>query len=223
MRPGRVELAIIGNMASGKTGDICNEVRRRMDYKHQRIVLFKPSTDTRSAPGTIQSRDKHSFPAIEVPGRHPWEMFHSLKDEERKLGQKMHVVAIDEFQFFEPESGVLELVEFLLREGYGLIIAGLPLDFRGQPFEVVSHMVTLAQNRVKCLESFCAKCGEPADYPQRLIKGEPADYSSPRIMVDQSGEVTYEPRCGSCYQLPDREGKNIILPKPRVVSIGAGS
>ena len=65
------------------------------------------------------------------------------------------------------------------------MVSGLELDFRGMPFGEMldlSWLVRTYAGNVTELVAYCS-CGAKALYPQRLVDGKPAHYSSPIIMA----------------------------------------
>lgn len=113
------------------------------------------------------------------------------------------VVAIDGAQFFD--LGVVSLVEELANRGLRVIVAGLDMDFRGEPFEQVARIGAQAEKTDKLL-AVCIVCGsQRAGRTQRLINGEPAPVGDKRIRLTGDG-VRHEPRCRRCHQVPGKEG-----------------
>jgi thymidine kinase len=107
------------------------------------------------------------------------------------------VVAIDEVQFFDWQ--VAELCDKLAGDGRRVILAGLDLDFRGEPFGPMPLLMAQAEIVTK-LQAICMVCGALASRTQRLINGQPANYDDPVIMVGAS-EV-YEARCRMHHVVP---------------------
>ena len=141
---------------------------------------------------------------MEIPIGDPKALFEILREQEIILGCKYDVLAFDEIQFFSANSGFYQIIDALLGRGYYIIAAGLALDFKCEPFGSTLLLVGLCQNgnNIMWLTSFCAKCGEPAPLPQRIIDGNPAPYNSPQILV--GGKEAYEARCYDCFELPGR-------------------
>jgi thymidine kinase len=115
----------------------------------------------------------------------------------RHIKDDTNVIAIDEVQFFD--WTVAELCEKLANEGRRVILAGLDMDFRGEPFGPMPLLMAQAEG-VDKLQAICMVCGSPASRTQRLINGRPAHYNDPVIMVGAS-EV-YEARCREHHQVP---------------------
>ena len=107
------------------------------------------------------------------------------------------VEAIDEAQFFD--KGIVELCKRLAVRGVRVIVAGLDLDFKGEPFGPVPRLMAEAE-MVDKLQAICVVCGAPASRTQRLINGEPAGYDDPVIMV--GAKENYEARCHHCHDVP---------------------
>ena len=77
-------------------------------------------------------------------------------------------------------------------------VAGLDLDFRGEPFGPVPTLLARAEH-VEKLTAIC-RCGAAATRTQRLIGGHPAHYDDPVILV--GAQESYEPRCRRCHAVP---------------------
>jgi len=109
------------------------------------------------------------------------------------------VVAIDEVQFFD--WTIAEVCNALAENGKRVIVTGLDMDFRGEPFGPMPLLMAEAE-RVDKLSAICVVCGAPASRTQRLIDGQPASYDDPVIMVGAS-EV-YQARCRRCHEVKQR-------------------
>ena len=181
---------ITGPMSCGKTEELLRRIRRCVIAK-QKIKVFSPQIDTRSNGDYIESRNGLWTDAIKV--EHSIQIMQNVKPDDE-------VIAIDELQFFD--SNIVKVISTLMKEGKKIIGTGLELDFKSEPFGSMPQLMCIA-TKVDKLEAVCMKCGsEHASRTQRLINGEPADKSSPLIMI--GGDETYEARCVKCYELPDK-------------------
>jgi thymidine kinase len=115
------------------------------------------------------------------------------------LPEETNVVAIDEVQFFD--EGIIDVCNHLADRGKRLIVAGLDLDFRGEPFGPMPRLMTIAEH-VDKLHAICVVCGAPASRTQRLLNGQPTRYDDPVILV--GGSESYEARCRRCHRVPGR-------------------
>jgi thymidine kinase len=189
-------------MASGKTRHLLTEIDTLRKYGNKKIAVFKPTTDTRSGANFIKSRKGDEDNAEEIASTNPNELWQILRAEESAAGCRFDVIAFDEVQFFPRDSGFFRLVKDLLDNGYDVLASGLAYDFRGEPFGSTPDLALLAEDRCMWMTAYCTKCGSRAAYPQRIINGLPAPYSSPQIQV--GGDETYEPRCDDHFVLPGR-------------------
>lgn len=171
---------IIGCMSAGKSSELIRRIERaRLAYLP--TVIFRPTTDTRSKPDHVESRNGLSSQAIVVSS--PKDML--------KFSSQAVVIGIDEVQFFENE--IVDVVLTLLRQRKKIIASGLDLDYRGKPFGPVPHLLALA-DRVEKLLAVCRKCGSDfACRTQRTVQ------SSETILV---GDSEYEARCIDCFEPP---------------------
>jgi thymidine kinase len=183
---GRVEV-ICGSMFCGKTEELIRRVRRAM-IARQKVQVYKPSIDDRYGVERVTSHTGQTVEAL--PIRDPAEI-------EATLEPDTTVVALDEAQFFSAE--IVSIVEELAARGIRVIVAGLDMDFRGEPFGAMPELMSRAEEVTK-LHAICVVCGEEACRTQRIVNGEPARYSDPIILVGASER--YEARCRSHHLVP---------------------
>jgi thymidine kinase len=183
---GSIEV-ITGSMFSGKTDELIRRLRRAR-IARQRIQVFKPTVDTRYQVGKVTSHAGTEFEATPVP---------SAAAIPQLLDEHTTVVGIDEAQFFD--SAIGEVVQTLANRGVRVIVAGLDMDFRGEPFGPIPALLAEAEH-VDKLQAICMLCGEPASRTQRLLDGRPARYDEPIVVVGAS--EMYEARCREHHQVP---------------------
>jgi thymidine kinase len=99
------------------------------------------------------------------------------------------LVVVDEAHFFGAELASAALL--WLDAGMGVLVGGVELDHRGEPFEPFPALLAHADEVVK-LASRCAECGGPARHSQRMSA------SGERIVV--GGSELYEARCRECFE-----------------------
>jgi len=199
--PGKLEL-IVGPMRSNKTAELLRRIETRRQYAKQHVILLKPSDDTKASAGTVESRNGNGcrkMEAVEFPSFDPWTVLPVIEATEQRIGKRIECIALDESQFVQD---LFQFTKRLLDLGYDVMVSGLELDFRGMPFGEMldlSWLVRTYAGNVTELVAYCS-CGAKALYPQRLLDGRPADYSSPIIMAGDN----YEPRCEEHFVLPGR-------------------
>lgn len=183
---GKLEV-ICGSMFSGKSEELMFRLRRA-EYAKKKVLTIKHEIDNRKSYSCIVSHNgckREAFPL----GNCEDSINHLLQ-----LSEDVDVVGIDEIQFFPME--VIEIIRELVGNKKRVIVAGLDMDFRGEPFGVVPPLLALA-DEVSKLRAICMACGDEANFSQRLINGQPARYDDPTILV--GGEECYEPRCRRCF------------------------
>jgi len=177
---GRIEV-ICGSMFCGKTEELIRRVRRAIIAK-QKVKVFKPAIDDRYGIERVTSHNGQTVEAIPVKSSH---------DILGLANGGTTVVAIDEAQFFD--DGIVDVVQELAdKHNIRVIIAGLDLDFRGEPFGSMPFLLCIAEDVTK-LHAICVVCGEYASRTQRLVNGKPARYDDPIILV--GAQESYEARC----------------------------
>jgi thymidine kinase len=187
---GRVEV-ICGSMFSGKTEELIRRARRARIAK-QKVEVFKPEVDTRYSVERVTSHNGQGFEAISVS---------SAREILDCRDADTTVIAIDEAQFFD--DAIIAVTEQLANDGIRVIIAGLDMDFRAEPFGPMPALLCCA-DEVQKLHAICMVCGEEASRTQRLVNGQPADYDDPIILVGAS--EAYEARCRDHHSVPRRNG-----------------
>jgi thymidine kinase len=186
---------ICGSMFSGKSEELIRRVRRAA-YGKLNVQVFKPALDNRYSEESVVSHNGNAVVAKPVP---------RAEDILSNLDKDVQVVAIDEVQFFNDE--VVYVIEKLANQGIQVIVAGLDLDFRGEPFSFVPLLMASAESVTK-LHAVCLSCGSPSSRSQRLINGKPAHYDDPIILVGAS--EAYEPRCRHCHEVPTSNSEKNI-------------
>jgi thymidine kinase len=189
---------VTGCMFSGKTEELIRRVRRAM-YARQPVVVFKPAIDNRYAEDSVGSHSGQMIRSIQIGQASE---IPSKIDEAR-------VVAVDEAQFLGLE--LVEICEDMANSGLRVIVAGLDMDYRGEPFEPIPQLLAKAEYITKNL-AICMVCGNPADRSQRLVKRDS------RIVVGTS-EV-YEARCRLHWSPDGTDPLQSDLPLGRNLSEG---
>jgi len=164
---GSIEV-ICGSMFSGKTEELMRRLKRARIARLS-VGIFSPKADTRYSENSLVSHNANSIPSMPV----------SKASSILLPGSQVQVVGIDEAQFFDDE----------LPE---ICIAGLDMDFQGQPFGPMPALMAIAESVTK-LHAVCVKCGNPALYSYRLA---PEDG---QILLGE--KESYEPRCRICYNI----------------------
>jgi thymidine kinase len=167
-------------MFCGKTEELIRRMRRAV-IARQKVQVFKPAIDNRYHNDAVSSHSGQNYEAHAV---------NSVSEIEHLLKPDTTVVGIDEAQFLSEE--LVEFVDELAERRIRVIIAGLDLDFRGEPFGPMPHLMSVAEDVTK-LHAICMVCGELASRTQRLVNGEPARYDDPIIMI--GAQEKYEARC----------------------------
>jgi thymidine kinase len=160
-------------------------------------IVFKPAVNTREI-GIVSRGDNKQLKAIVIDEKCP----ENILDELKKVDNKF--IGIDEAQFFS--DNLVWVVEELLRQDYHIVICGLLLSFRGEPFGPMPYLVGRA-NKIIRLTAVCEypECNNWAVLTQRLIEGEPAQYDSPLVLIENSGQQEkYEPRCIHHHLVPGK-------------------
>lgn len=176
-RRGRIEV-VCGSMFSGKTEELIRRLRRAQ-LAHQRVEIFKPSIDTRFSEDDVVSHDHHSIPSTPIYS----------SAEIQLLSTDIDVVGIDEAQFLD--NGLVDVCNRMANRGVRVIVAGLDMDYRGEPFGPMPALCAVADDVTK-VHAICVKCGSLAYISHRKVANDK------RVLLGETEE--YEPLCRECYQ-----------------------
>ncbi len=187
-RPGWVEV-IAGCMFAGKTEELIRRIKV-LEFAKKKVMVFKPKIDDRYSATQVVSHAGSSVASIVI------EQAIEILDH---VTEQIDVVAIDEVQFFDKQ--IVEVCDQLAKQGKRVMVAGLDMDFKGEPFGVMPILMTEAEFVTK-LTAVCVKCGAPATRTQRLVNGQPADYHDPIVQVGAA--ESYEARCRHCHEVPGK-------------------
>jgi thymidine kinase len=175
-RRGSIEV-ICGSMFSGKTEELIRRLKR-VKIANQKVEIFKPAIDTRYAEEKIVSHDTNSIHSTPI-------------NDSRKileLAGDVEVIGIDEAQFFDEH--IADVCDKLAFKGIRVIVAGLDMDYLGNPFGQMPFIMAKADYVTK-LHAICMQCGNIANYSYRKVA------NSDQVMLGATD--SYEPRCRNCY------------------------
>ena len=184
---GRIEV-ICGSMFSGKTEELIKRIKK-VEFSKQKFIVFKPKIDSRNPKEKIVSHAKNEISSKIVEKAK--DIFNS--------GKKFEVVAIDEAQFFDQD--LVLICNKLANNGIRVIVAGLDMDYKGNPFGPMPNLMACAEKVTK-VHAICVETGEKANYSFRKSINEDL------VMVGEKKE--YEPLSRNVFikKMDERE-KNI--------------
>lgn len=178
---GRLEV-ITGPMFSGKSEELMRRLRRAQIAGYN-VGLFKPLIDSRYKKDKVVSHNGTEMKAHLVEGN-------DLPV--NTIG--FDFVGIDEVQFLD---NVVESVQHMTHRGQIVIVSGLDMTYRAEPFGTMPILLAIAE-RVDKLTAVCHSCGADATRTQRLVDGKPASFAGPTVQV--GGIESYEARCVRCFE-----------------------
>ena len=169
---------ICGSMFSGKTEELIRRLKRAQ-FARQRVEIFKPKIDVRYSEEEVVSHDDNAIRS--TPVESPQNILLLTAD--------VDVVGIDEAQFFD--ESLVEVCRKLADSGIRVIIAGLDMDYKGNPFGPMPALMATAEYVTK-VHAICVRCGNLANHSHRLI----ADQKQVLLGAQDS----YEPICRHCFK-----------------------
>ena len=192
---------ITGPMYSGKTEELIRRLTRAK-IGGKSVIAFKPDIDTRHPEEVMAS---HS--GIEIACRTLAPDLWSNQTDRSAFSFEYDVYGIDEAQFFNPK--IVSLAKGLSDMGRKVIIAGLDMTFRQEPFGSMPELMAIASD-VQKLKAVCHMCGNDAMYTQRLVDdGRPASFYEKTIVVGALDR--YEARCYDCFEAGIPNGYRLAL------------
>ncbi len=144
---------ISGSMFSGKTEELIRRLRRAQ-FARQKVEIFKPIVDTRYDEDKVVSHDANEIRSTAVPAA----------ANIRLLADGCDVVGIDEAQFFDDE--IVSVCNDLANKGVRVVVAGLDMDFKGNPFGPMPALMATAEYVTK-VHAICTRTGNLANYSFR--------------------------------------------------------
>ena len=143
---------ICGSMFSGKTEELIRRIKRAK-IANQKTKVFKPIIDSRSK-NFIESHDESKLECIEVKS----------SNEILKKIDNCDVIAIDEAQFFDDQ--IVSVCNKIANNGIRVIIAGLDMDYLGNPFGPMPNLMAISEYVTK-VHAVCKQSGNIANYSFR--------------------------------------------------------
>ncbi len=160
---------ICGSMFSGKTEELIRRLKRAQ-FAKQKVEIFKPMVDVRYDEDKVVSHDSNEIRSTPVPAA----------ANIRILGDTCDVVGIDEAQFFDDE--IVTVCNDLANKGVRVVVAGLDMDFKGNPFGPMPALMATAEYVTK-VHAICTRTGNLASYSFRksnnddlVMLGETEEY-----------------------------------------------
>lgn len=177
-RSGWIEV-ICGSMFSGKTEELLRRINRAR-YAGLKIEVFKPITDNRFHETDVISHDDRAVKSNAV----------QVSKHILNVASDLDVVAIDEAQFFDME--LVQVCQELALKGVRVIVAGLDMDYSGQPFGPMPGLMAVSEYITK-VHAICVHCGNLASHSYRK-------HGDKSQVLLGSGDL-YEPRCRKCFSM----------------------
>lgn len=181
---------ICGSMFSGKTEELMRRLNRA-EYAKQNVLTIKHKIDVRHSMPCITSHNGQERIAFSIDNNP--ENVNKIIELAHK---NINIIGIDEIQFFPQE--IIPVICQLIDMGKRVIVAGLDLDFRGEPFGIMPLILSIADEVTK-LKAICVICGKDAHHTQRIVNNNPAKYDDPIILVGAS--ECYQARCRNCFSI----------------------
>lgn len=174
---------ICGSMFSGKTEELIRRLKRAQ-FARQRVEIFKPKIDIRYSEEEVVSHDANSIRSTPVEN----------SGNILLLTGEVDVVGIDEAQFFD--ANIVAVCQKLADNGIRVIVAGLDMDFLGNPFGPMPQLMAIAEYVTK-VHAICVHCGNIAQHSHRLTAND--------RLVMLGEKDTYEPLCRHCFNKAKNE------------------
>ncbi len=182
---------ICGSMFSGKTEELIRRLKRAQ-FAKQKVEIFKPAIDIRYDEEKVVSHDANEIRSTPVPS----------SANIRILATDVEVVGIDEAQFFDDE--IVAVCNDLANRGVRVIVAGLDMDFKGNPFGPMPALMATAEYVTK-VHAVCTRTGNLAHYSHRKAAGDEL------VLLGETQE--YEPLSRAAYYKATHTEKNTEVQK----------
>ena len=168
---------ICGSMFSGKTEELIRRLKRAK-YANLKVEIFKPNVDVRYEDDMVVSHDENEIMCTPVPAAANIPI----------LADGCDVIGIDEAQFFDDE--IVNVCNFLANKGIRVIVAGLDMDYKGNPFGPMPNLMATAEFVTK-VHAICTRTGGLAHYSYRKAEDDNL------VLLGETNE--YEPLSRQAY------------------------
>lgn len=218
---GRLFLLATSCMFTGKS-TVTKELKRELG---EEMIVFQPEKALRWSDGEVLvTRDGDSVPALTIASN-------DIRDIVRVIAaqgitpEKNPVLGIDDAMLFvknrdDPEA-VISTLKWLMDAGFNVVINGLSLNYKGEPFTYMDYLLYWAkvdpEVRMREVTTKCALCDERARVT-RLSEadGSLASHDRDEIFV---GDEEFLPVCGirhaSCKDRPEDAPPYLdLMPRP---------
>lgn len=176
LKRGSIEV-ICGSMFSGKTEELIRRLNRAKIAK-QKVEIFKPKVDTRYDDTNVVSHNENVITSTPV----------ETASQIMLYAEDASVIGIDEAQFFDDD--LFNVCNQLADRGIRVIVAGLDMDYLGNPFGPIPKIMAVAEDVTK-VHAICMRCGNLAHYSHRTVSNDKL------VMLGEKD--TYEPLCRNCF------------------------
>ena len=176
MKSGSIEV-ICGSMFSGKTEELLRRLKRA-NFAKLKVEIYKPIIDTRYDNKKVVSHNENFICSTTI--RDSSEILEKIDNPD--------VVAIDEAQFFTDDLSIT--CNTLANSGIRVIVAGLDMDFQGQPFGYMPKLLAVSEHVTK-VHAICLECGNIANHSYRISKN--------KDLVSLGEKNNYKPLCRQCF------------------------
>ena len=193
---GSIEV-ITGSMFSGKTEELIRRLRRA-ELAGLEVLIFKPEFDKRYGVDAVVSHNQNRIPCHNI--HHSNQITEYILEHfprnsaEHSTGL---VIGVDEAQFLDQD--LLKVALQLSYHHHRVVIAGLDMDFLGQPFGPMPDLMAVADEVTK-VRAICSECRLEASHSYRHTP-----LQSTRVLGAQEH---YKPLCRPCFNRAMDEQKS---------------
>ena len=166
-----------GPMFAGKTTNLIKNVKFFNDIGLNSII-FSPNVDCRKNRDIVKTHDGVEYKAVSV----------AENEDFITKAKEYEVIAFDEIQFFS--EGVIYDIKKLIDMGRIVIIAGLDMDYMGNPFYITAMVMAMADTVIKH-KGKCNYCNRPSQFSYR--------FTNTNEIVDIGAGDKYKPVCRACF------------------------
>tara|TARA_B100001741_G_C16489912_1_gene569162 strand:+ start:603 stop:1178 length:576 start_codon:yes stop_codon:yes gene_type:complete len=175
-KQGSIEV-ICGSMFSGKTEELLKRLKKCF-FAKKKAIVFKPVIDSRYDNNNVVSHDKNTTESVSI----------KKTDDILILSKDYDVIAIDEAQFFSDD--LVNVCNSLAGLGKRVIVAGLDMDFLGNPFGCMPKILAIA-DYVSKIHAICINCGNNANFSFRK--------TNEKSLIQIGEKKEYDALCRHCF------------------------
>lgn len=182
-----------GTMNSGKSLILLSIAHNYLE-NGMNVLILTSKIDDRYGHDIVKSRVGIQMDAIGLDNND--DIIKIVEYKKNILGEKLGAVLVDEVQFLSKKQ-IYQLTDVVDDLNIPVICFGLRGDYKQQPFDASSILMTIADN-IEESKTICSHCGQKKAIINAKFLNDKIVTDGPQIEI--GGNEKYKPMCRKCYK-----------------------